>query len=465
MKRNNQEGTVLILVIFVTLGVLSLTVVGLDSSRAHATNQRGSRSVLLAKQIAESGAAQALAKLKEGGLESPWSGSGSSPAWVDFGEGQFYYYSTLDSANNMIVIRSWGRTAVDATTSSSLAAPDDAMWDGDGWMTQGIEITARNLKFIPESPAYFGNGGIEKPYGGFSWSGGSDPFDPTTWSTVTSGVSSFQDSSVPFTSSALDHPADTLYGGSTGPTAAVPGSMFPYKLFTSQNNIGQFNVGAWFQHSAGSGSDPTSTSQPPPTADYFDMSDTTSSDYAYPVDPSIPDVQNFAWELWSQHGDGAGGTELAQGSHSGTFGDLANPGVTFVTGKLTIPSGTTFKGAGILVIRDDYDPNLGGDNTPSRKASLLVRGDLEWTGLVVVAGWAPTVEVASGGSATIVGSLFGEDSVQSGGEVSLDSATIILKIRDTFNLLYSNSIFQPGGMVHQFMPGVDKEVVGIREIQ
>lgn len=466
MERGNQRGSVLILAIFVALGVLSLTVVSLDSTRAHATSQRGTRSVLIAKQIADSGAAQALAKLKEGGFTVPRSGSGSSPQWVDFGEGQFYYYSVADSVNGIITIRSWGRVAVDANPSSSSAAPDESGWDGDGWMTKGVEIIARNVKFIPDTPMYFGNGGVERPMGGFAWTGGADPFDPTTWGTVTSGVSSWQDSSVPFTASALDHPIDFLYGGTSTPTPAVAGSMFPYKIWTSQNPIGQFNVQAWFDNSAGSSSDPTSTSQPPPSSDYFDMSDPTSPDHAYPVDPSIPDVQNFAWELWSTYGDGSGGgTELSQGNRYGTYGDLSNPGVTFVTGRLTVPPGETFRGAGILVIRDDYDPNEDTDNTPWIKAGLRVRGNFEWTGLVVVAGWAPEIVVDSGASATVVGAMFGEDSVQSGGEVSLDSATIILKIQDEFNLLYSNSLFQPGGIVHQFMPGVDKEVIGVREIQ
>ncbi len=83
---------------------------------------------------------------------------------------------------------------------------------------------------------------------------------------------------------------------------------------------------------------------------------------------------------------------------------------------------------------------------------------------MIIAGWAPTIDVANTGDATIVGALFGEDSVQSGGEISLDSATIILKINEDFRVLFSNSLFQPGGMVHQFMPAVNREVVGITNI-
>lgn len=70
----------------------------------------------------------------------------------------------------------------------------------------------------------------------------------------------------------------------------------------------------------------------------------------------------------------------------------------------------------------------------------------------------------SGGEVTIVGALFGEDRVQSGGEISLDSATIILKIKDAFRVLYANSLFQPGGLVHEFLPLVKKEVVGVRDV-
>ena len=182
------------------------------------------------------------------------------------------------------------------------------------------------------------------------------------------------------------------------------------------------------------------------------------------MDSSIPDVQSFSHELWNQHKNDASATKLAQGSHSGTYGDMDNPGITFVSGKLTVSGGDTFKGAGILVIRDNYDPNVDSDNTPSSRATLDINGTFEWTGLVIIAGWAPTIDVANTGDATIVGALFGEDSVQSGGEISLDSATIIMKIRSNFRVLFSNSLFQPGGMAHEFMPAVNREVVGITNI-
>jgi len=66
--------------------------------------------------------------------------------------------------------------------------------------------------------------------------------------------------------------------------------------------------------------------------------------------------------------------------------------------------------------------------------------------LVIVAGWAPTIHV------------------QSGGEVSLDSATIILKVESDFRILYSSALFAPGGLVRDQMPHVKRELVGTREI-
>ena len=62
------------------------------------------------------------------------------------------------------------------------------------------------------------------------------------------------------------------------------------------------------------------------------------------------------------------------------------------------------------------------------------------------------------------GNYVGEDSVQSGGEISLDSSTIIMTFEDDFRVLYSSGLFGPGGLVRDFLPGVAKEVVGIRDI-
>ena len=96
---------------------------------------------------------------------------------------------------------------------------------------------------------------------------------------------------------------------------------------------------------------------------------------------------------------------------------------------------------------------------------LDVAGKFEWTGLVIVTGWAPDITVSgSGAEATIVGSLFGEDSVQSGSEVSLDSATITMQIDSPFRVLYSRPLFDPGGVVHEQLPNIRREVVGMKNL-
>ncbi|MCH2373226.1 MAG: hypothetical protein MK538_03520 [Planctomycetes bacterium] len=457
-----QSGVAMLVTMIMGVGLMMLTTVSVDLTMVTSVTRRVQRDAFVSRQIADSGASQALAKIKEGGIVAPFSGSSASPAWVPFSTGDYYYYTNYDPANGVSTIRAWGKVAVAENPSTSIEAPDNPAFDSTGWMVQGIEITVKSYKYIPEAPLYFGNGGMEKPKGGFSWSGGSDPADPSTWSTVSSGSqSSYQSSSVPFEASALDHPTDFIYNGGTPAAAGMP---HPYNIWASQNPIGQFNVEAWFNHSAGTGNDPTVMLTPPPTSSYYDTSDKTSPDYPYPVDPDIPDVQSFAHKLWNTHSTNPDANLLNGGRHSGEYGDMANPAVTFVTGTLQVNSRDTFRGAGVLVIRDNYDPNVDSNNQPSKYARLLVKGTFEWTGLVIIAGWKPSVEIRYNGNATIVGSLFGEDSVQSGGEISLDSATIIMKIRNSMRVLYSNGLFQPGGMIHSFLPGVNTEVVGIRKI-
>jgi hypothetical protein len=277
-----------------------------------------------------------------------------------------------------------------------------------------------------------------------------------------SGASSWQDASVPFQLSSLDHPPDYLSSGD----APAPVESYPhrYGIWTSQNAIGQANVEAWFKYSAGSTSDPTTGVTPPPTNTYYDMSDRSSLDYAYPIDSRVPDVQAFSLALWNEYKNDSSATKLSAGNRTGTYGTVANPSVTFVTGTLTVPASMTFEGAGILVVRDEFDPNVDTNNQPSQRASMIINGTFKWSGLVIVAGWAPSIEVTTGGDSTIVGALFGEDSVQSGGEVSLDSATITMRIRDDFRVFYSNGLFEPGGPVNKFLPMVRREIVGIRNL-
>jgi len=452
----------MILVVIVGVAMMMLAAISVQMTLVHSVTRTSQEEVFRAAQIRDSAAAHALVRIKENGAVTPLSGGGATPSWVNFTDGSFYYYTIYDPAFAISTIRAWGRVPADETTSTCMSAPDSLSWDGTGWMVRGVEIHVKSSRYIPRSPIYMGNGGIQKPMGGFSWTSGVDPADPSTWVPVTSGPSSYQDSSVPFESSALDHPFDYLYnGGTPTPPSSNP---HPYNIWTSQNPIGQFNTEAWFANSAGAGNDPTINLTPAPTNAYYDMSDNTSPDYAYPVDSTVPDVQDFAFSLWNKYGTAPGTTNLGSGSHNGTYGDLATPGVTFVTGRLEVAGGKTFKGSGILVIRDAYDPNVDTKNTPATHAALDIRGTFEWTGLVIIAGWTPSITVGPGGDATIVGALFGEDSVQSGGEVSLDSASIIMKLSNNFRVLYSNSLFQPGGLVHDFLPLVRKEVVGVRNI-
>ncbi len=458
----------MIVIVILGLGLMAIALVSVQTSLSHAVARTVQQDDFSARQVAASGAAQAITRLRRGGAVTPLSGGGTTATWVNFSRGQFYYYSVFDAATEMTRIRAWGRIPTDSTVitsgCNSNPAPDSVSFDGTGWFLKGLEIAVKNTKYIPDAPIYFGNGGVERPLGGFEWSSGVNPTDPSTWTTVQSSPSSYQASSVPFEVSALNHPHDYLYNA--GSPAPATGPPHPYKIWQTQNAIGQFNVAAWFANSAGSGNDPTSSVSPPPTASYYEMSDLKSPSHAYAVDPTVPDVQTFATELWHNYGNVSGTTNLSGGNRSGTYGTLANPGITFVTGTLNVESGTSFKGAGVLVIRDDYDPAVQTNNTPSTRAGLTVAGNFEWTGLVIVSGWAPTISVSSdsGASATIVGALFGEDSVQSGGETSLDSATITLQVQRPFRVLYSNALFQPGGLVYSFLPLVKKQIVATWEI-
>src|SRR4029453_11307179 len=121
-------------------------------------------------------------------------------------------------------VRSWGRVVSQPPASTSTVSPDAVTWDGTGWMVRGVEVNIRSTRYIPTSPMYFGNGGVEKPLGGFEWGTGVDPSNPATWQSVVSSPSSTQSSTVPFKASALDHPIDYIYNGGT-PAPAPP---FPY---------------------------------------------------------------------------------------------------------------------------------------------------------------------------------------------------------------------------------------------
>lgn len=455
-RARRDRGVAFVLIILLSAGLMILSSLSIQLSLAESVVREVQESEFIVSQIAESAAAQALARIREGGFTQPASGG-----WVAFSQGEFYYYSNFDATTEVSTIRAWGRIPIDENPSGSAVAPDDASWDGSGYAVTGIELAVQASKYVPESPIYAGNGGFERPMQGFEWTSGFQKDDRSTWGRVTSSPSSEQESWVPFVVSALDHPFDFLTnGGTPAPASSYP---HPYSIMTSQTEFGQFNTEAWFTYSAGSGN-PLANVTPSPTADHYDVSDPTSPDYPYPVDSSVPDVQDFAWKLWSRFKDDPDTFLLNGGSLAGTFGTIADPRVTFVTGTLSVSSGQTFQGTGVLVIRDDYDPNVDSDNTPYTKAGLSISGNFRWTGLVLVAGWAPDVTIQTGGDATIVGGLFGEDSVQSGGEVSLDSATISLHVHDDLRVYYSNSVFAPGGLIYDLMPNILFRVVGVREL-
>jgi hypothetical protein len=454
-----ENGIALILALVLMVGLLGFTAVSMDITKAHSAVRASEQQLFAARLISESGLAQALARYKEAGQAAPVSGDGTDAAWVPFSTGEYYYTTELDVPNEGATIRSWARVPITDNPSGSLVSPDDPNWDGTGYVTQGVEIALISSRYIPETPAYFGNGGIEKPLGGFSWGSGVDPFDPSTWQTVNSNPSSWQTAAVPFQVNALDHPTDYLYNGGA-PTPATPG-VHDYAPWVSQTAIGQANIEAWMQFSADGGS-AMSGFTPSPVGSY--SNDPNSPDYVFPIDPIAADVQDYSWDLWNTFQNDPSVPKLNSGNQSGTYGTQTDPGITMVTGTLRVPAGETFEGSGILVIRDDFDPNQDSNNTPSTSAALDVYGDFRWTGLVIIAGWRPNIKVRPGGDATVVGTLMGEDSVMSGGEVSLNSATITMKIEDDLRLLYSHGLFEPGSFVYDHLPLLRKNVVGAKEL-
>ncbi len=458
-KNPREKGVALILALLFMVGLLGFTALSVDMTKAHSVVRSSEQSLFSARLISESGLAQAMARLKEAGQTAPVSGNGANAVWVPFSNGEYFYSTDIDIVNAKATIRSWARVPVDDFPSGSIVAPDDPTWDGSGYVTRGTEVTMVSSRYLPETPAYFGNGGIEKPLGGFQWTSGVDPFDPSTWQQVSNNPSSWQTASVPMTVNALNHPPDYLYNGGS-PDPATPG-VHDYAPWVSQTQVGQMNIQAWMNNSANGGS-AMSGFIPSPIGSY--SSDPTSPDYVFPVDTVAADVQDYAWSLWSTFENDPTVPQLNSGNQSGVYGTETMPGITMVTGELQVPAGQTFEGNGILVIRDDYDPNVDTNNTPGTSAALDIYGEFKWTGLVIIAGWRPSIQVRPGGEATIVGSLMGEDSVMSGGEVSLDSATIIMKIEDDFSLLYSNALFQPGTFIYDHLPLLQKTVVGAREL-
>ncbi|MHC4390079.1 MAG: hypothetical protein ACYS22_02030 [Planctomycetota bacterium] len=346
-----------------------------------------------------------------------------------------------------------------------------------------ISVWARAVlfksRYVPNAPMYFGNGAIEWPRGNFEGH------------SVTSWISNALNLHV----SAWNHPLDYINNPIPTPPfgdprwsnqdPSSPGFGQPFSVFESQNSFGGQNVASWLAPwtSGGTLYDPLTRVEHVPDAGYD----------PFPTDSSAPDVQTFAYDLIASSADR--GTDLflspsdvQNGNYTNDtsstdaingLGTVDDPRVVFVTGKF-LNSNKAFKGSGILVIRDDYDPAVGGFRNVSNRSTMDIRKTLEWTGLVVVAGWAPDIKTQSlptSEHVLINGSLMGEDSVQSGGETSLENATIILRIgagygsgtqRGDFQVTYSREVFSetlPNGSpnpIYNLLPVVQKGLSSLK---
>ena len=297
--------------------------------------------------------------------------------------------------------------------------------------------------------------------------------------------------------------------------SSTPLSEFHGGRFGQDNSA--FNADRWFQPWSDSGThDPATVTTPDPgdTGHYpsNDPYGTAVDGDPFPVDTTIPDVQTWSWDMWEQYKNSPNAIHLQAQNASGemgvinspdgtapdgskyaldtsantlTLGSPTEPVVVFVTGKLGIPSNYEVKGYGVFVMRDDFHPDEPGSySTPNQpqgggladEVNADIRGGFEWTGLAMIAGWRPTItteNMANGKSVRILGAFFGEDSVQSGGEQSLDTAQIIMKVgsysntssQGLFEVFYSRSIFEPGGLIHDLLPEVTRQIVSIRELE
>lgn len=361
-----------------------------------------------------------------------------------------------------------------------------------GYVGQGAERAVHNVRavlvtfrFIPNGPLYFGNGAVEWPRGNMEGH----------------SVDSFISNAMDYTISAWNHPYDHIYDdtpmtrppdGDARWVNQDPDSPFfgqPYSVFENQNWKGKQNITDWLTPWTYYG-----TTYNPMDQTYVEHP--TDAGYEpFPTHTLAPDVQTFAYDLWAHPpanslylsngdvrygrygnlGSDEDGDGIDDGLEDNGLGTLDNPRVVFVTGEF-LNSNKAFKGSGILVVRDDYDPAVGGNRLVSNKAKLRFAKDFEWTGLVMVAGWAPhvsTKDLPADQYVKINGAIMGEDSVQSGGESSLDNATIQFYLgyrinssteRGHFTLTYSRDVFSEfrgSGTTNPMwalMPEVDKRL-------
>jgi hypothetical protein len=514
---------ILVLVFGVTL--IALAGVSLDTARTETVRYRTEHEIFQARQAAQAGVNEALALLRDGGISQPMSGDSGvdggdatdgidDPEWVQHGPDGAYYYRT-DVTNlasgQLFTITSYGRyeSGTGATFQQGVD-PTDPTYDGTGWTQRAIEVLVLASKGIPEAPLYFGNGGVEKGKGGWKWDGAADPLDSSTWTYYgtsgnrPSGTSSWISPGLigndVFSVDSRDHPEDWLDLKPSKLPTLVSETPHPYGIFASQTLVGAHNASTFFDTwtSGSSTHDPNTQLTPSPEGSNYEG----DRGQAFPVDTSIPDVQTWSWELWSTYGndpnsihiddqdsdlssiDGEanvvvtnGGLAPGGGHKTFTIGDIDNPQVVFVTGELNVHQNRVLKGYGILVVRDDFHPDEGGNNTPGVDAQIEVAGRLEWTGLVILAGWHPAIDTSGSreGSGIVVnGALFGEDSVQSGGETALDTAQINAYLgtssgannkNGAFVATYSREIFEPGGLIYDLLPNVNVRVLAMRDIE
>ncbi|MBX3471742.1 MAG: hypothetical protein KF878_33215 [Planctomycetes bacterium] len=499
-RRGRRRGSALTLTLVVGMLLIAIAAASVGITHSQAQGVRGDREAFMARINAQSGINEALSRLRF--TLVPVSGTGSTPTWSRLGDGGFYYRTTSSGAT--VRITCWGRVRNDARRSAGeqvaleqpTLAPDDPTFVSRGWTIRGMEAVIHRTKHFPNAPLYVGNGGVEKGRGGFAWNDNADPSDPSTWTYLptnsNTGIDSWMARQFQLRVDARDHAVGFL-SGQGFPTGDPHAGLLqrpvqtphPYSLFASQNQVGQHNAKSFFQPwtSGSSTFDPRPHQVPNPasTTAYPNAND------AFQLDNQLPDVQEFAWALWQAYGGQPGTVTIpANNANLGVsssvleVGTASDPKVAFTTGNLNIGENRTLRGHGILIIRDNYHPVLGPfNNTPSgntNQAKLIVSGNLEWTGLVILAGWAPSVDtkgMTTGKQVRINGAFFGEDSVQSGGETSLDSAQIQFYLgpsidstesRGFFRLTYCRSLFEPGGFVYNFMPELRRDLVFIRDL-
>jgi hypothetical protein len=553
-----ERGSALIVVLVFMVILVGLAGSALQSTRSDIQHTQFERETFLAHEAAVAGATEAIARITYGGQTTP-----TSSAWRRCGTSAltgYWYRTTFDAAHSLYTITVWGRSPNGAVAGAQPTTAPYSGFNRAGYTMRAIEVVVRGVKSIPNSPLYFGNGGVEKGRGAFAWSSSQNPLDPSTWTSYVAMTDAAADSYmtrlIPMRVSALDHPESWLDSGGgrgTGATGAAPGSAggpapaqtpHPYSIFAAQTYVGQQDCASFFMPWTISGTtytpaapaapaDPLYTGVagavfPAPTdSAAFPTAPITNPGSpisfrpdAFPVDTRLPDVQTWGWDLWDSWKNSNQAVHITPndntvpliGSPNGTASDTAiysrdttnkvltiggpgNAKVAFCSGNLRVGSGWKIKGHGILVIRDDYHPDetpstartapwpsTAANNTPTgtnREALLaLSDGSLEWSGLVIIAGWRPKVDTTnmpSGFHLRVNGALFGEDSVQSGGEVSLDAACIQMymgkgstKTGDATSgyteITYSRDMFSPGGLIYHLLPEVSRSVLSIRDL-